>query len=114
MHIAKILLGLFLMAAVMLSGGECFCEDIEDRDIRTMSGTIDAINTFDSMITVKWQDYDLIHFNKTTFKIPEGMKFYKETDIIDIFDLNINDPVNIEYYIDNTGRPIMVRMDVSQ
>jgi len=47
----------------------------------------------------------MIHYNLTTFKVPEGMTFYKGTDMVDIFDLNIGDPVTIEYYVDSSGNP---------
>ena len=118
MHSIKLFLTISVVtvaiAAMVLSGGSCSAEDTEDRDMRSMDGNITEVDTFNSTITVKWQDQNLIGYNYTTFAIPEGMTFYKGSDTVDIFDLNIGDPVTIEYYIDKTGTSKIVRLQTSQ
>ncbi|MCX5677836.1 MAG: hypothetical protein NTY76_01880 [Candidatus Omnitrophica bacterium] len=115
MNFIKTLLGIFVIAIMMQACGESYCDDSAvGRQIRRMEGTITAVDTFDSTFAVEWQGEDLIHYNVTTFKVPEGMDFYKGTDMVDILDINIGDPVTIEYYIDGSGNPQMVRMDIGQ
>jgi len=99
----------------MQFGANCYCDDSAvGRDIRRMAGNITDVDTFDSSLTVQWQDLDLIHYNSTTFKVPEGMTFNKGTDTEDILDINVGDHVTIEYYIDDSGAPRMIRMDIGQ
>jgi len=115
MRLTKIFLGILIIAAVMQIGAECHCDNsIIGRAIKRMSGNITAVDTFESTVAVQWQDQDLIHYNITTFKIPEGMTFSKETDTVDILDVNVGEPVTIEYYVDESGTPRIVRMDIGQ
>ena len=72
------------------------------------------MDTFKSVISVKWQGQDFINYNTTTFAIPEGMTFQKGTNQINIFDMNIGDPVTIEFYIDDTGAPKIIGMSVAR
>lgn len=115
MRSVKMLLCAFIVAFAMQIGGSSYCDDnTASREMRRMEGSLTAVDTFNSTVAVQWQGADLIHFDVTTFKIPEGMQFYKGTDTVDILDINPGDPVTIEYYIDNTGTPKIVRMDISQ
>ena len=115
MGLIKGALSALVIAIVMQAAGECYCDDTAaNRTIRRMDGTLTAVDTFEHSFAVQWQGDDLIHYNVTTFKTPDGMTFYKGTDTIDIFDLNIGDPVTIEYYVDGSGNPQVVRMDVGQ
>lgn len=114
MNFAKRILGISAIAIVIQIGGECYCDNTTTRTIKRMEGSLTAVDTFDHTFAVEWQDQDMIHYSYTTFKVPEGMTFNKGTDTVDIFDLNIGDPVTIEYYVDGSGNPQVVRMDVGQ
>ncbi|MBU0881259.1 MAG: hypothetical protein KKE81_03570 [Candidatus Omnitrophica bacterium] len=103
------------VALAMQIGSSAYCDDNSvGRVLRRMEGTITEVDTFNSAIAVQWQGADLIGFNVTTFIIPDGMQFYKGTDKVDILDISIGDPVTIEYYVDSSGTPKMVRMDINQ
>ncbi len=112
----KTLLFVIVVAFVMLVGnGSSYCDDnAVGRTLRRMEGTLTAVDTFNSSIAVQWQGADLIGYSVTTFIIPDGMNFYKGTDTVDILDINIGDPVTIEYDVDSSGTPKIVRMDISQ
>ena len=115
MNFIRRLLSLSIIAVIMQIGGECYCDDTAaNRTLRRMDGTLTAVDTFEHSFAVQWQNQDMIHYNLTTFRTPEGMTFHKGTDMVDIFDLNIGDPVTIEYYVDPSGNPQVVRMDVGQ
>jgi len=115
MSSVKTLLYVVVIALAMQAGGIAYCDDnAVGQTIRRMEGTVTAVDTFESSLAVQWQDQDMIHYNVTTFKVPEGMNFYKGTDMVDIFDVSIGDPVTIEYSIDSSGNPKMIRMDISQ
>jgi hypothetical protein len=115
MNSIRTFLGISVIAIAMQIGGECYCEDVStNKAMRRMEGTVTAVDTFESTLAVQWQDQDMIHYNVTTFKVPDGMDFYKGTDTVDILDVNVGDPVTIEYYIDSSGTPEMVRMDIGQ
>ena len=115
MRSVKSILWIAVIAFAIQAGGSAYCDDNAiSQDMRRMEGTITAVDTFNSSLTVQWQGMDLIHYSVTTFIIPEGMTFSKGTDTVDIMDVNIGDPVTIEYYVDGTGTPKIVRMDVSQ
>ncbi len=115
MRSVKTLSCVVIVALAMHSGGSSYCDDnAVSRTIRRMEGTITAVDTFNSSIAVQWQGVDLIHYSVTTFIIPDGMQFYKGTDMVDIMDVNIGDPVTIEYDVDNAGTPKILRMDISQ
>ncbi|MBN2453768.1 MAG: hypothetical protein JXB40_05880 [Candidatus Omnitrophica bacterium] len=115
MNIAKLFLAACLIAAAAMPSGEyCRAEVINKEDIDIISGTITAVDTFKHTFTVKWRSSDMIHFNYTTFKAPQGMNFYKGTEMISIFELNIGSSVTIAYYIDKSGELIVARMDVGR
>ena len=103
------------VALAMQIAGSAHCDDDNmSQALRRMGGTITEVDTFNSAIAVQWQDSNLIGYNSTTFIIPDGMQFYKGTEKVNIMDLNIGDPVTIEYYVNNSGTPKMVRMDINQ
>jgi hypothetical protein len=117
MRLARTLLCVVMVAfAIQACGVDIsYCDDdAVTREIRRMEGSITAVDTFNSSITVQWQGADLIHYSVTTFTVPEGMQFYKGTDMVDILDVNIGDPVTIEYHVDRIGAPQIMRMDISQ
>jgi|GEM_PF-3519326 len=115
MRLTKLLLAGAIVASVITFGaGPCPAQDVEERDMKMMSANLTAVDTFNSTITVKWQDTDLIHYNYLTFAIPEGMTFDRGSDKVDIMDINVEDPVTIEYYFDPSGTPKIVRMQVGQ
>ena len=104
-----------IAALAMQIGSSAHCDDnTVGRVLKRMEGTITEVDTFNSTIAVQWQGADLIGYNVTTFIIPDGMQFYEGTDKVDILDISIDDPVTIEYYVDSSGTPKMVRMDVGQ
>ncbi|MBL7158513.1 MAG: hypothetical protein ISS91_03300 [Candidatus Omnitrophica bacterium] len=109
------LLAICICAIFITGASASYCQErIATNQLISINGRITEIDTFNSVISVKWQGYDAINYNTTLFTIPEGMRFSKGTEIVDIFDLNIGDPVTIEYFIDNTGTAKMVKMTVSQ
>ena len=115
MHKIKLLVIISIVIAAMTLTGVCGAdENTEEQDMRSMSGNITEIDTFNSTITVKWQDLNLIGYNFTTFTIPEGMTFYKRGETADITDLNIGDPVTIAYYTDKNAVPKIVRLEVGE
>ena len=114
-HMCILIAGVCVCAALAIAAGTCYCqEDVNTSELKRINGWVTSVDTFNSIISVKWQGSDYINYNETTFKIPEGMQFRKGTDQIDIFDINIDDPVTIEFYTDNTGATKIKRMDVSQ
>ena len=113
--IHKLIAGIWVCAAIIVAAPAYYCqEEIDTSKLERINGWVTSVDTFNSVISVKWQGSDYINYNETTFIIPEGMKFRKGTDQIDIFDVNIGDPVTVEFYLDKTGAAKITRMDVSQ
>ncbi len=111
----KMLLIISAVVAAMALTGVCHSdEDTEEQNMKSMSGNITEVDTFNSTVTVKWQDLNLIGYNSITFTIPEGMEFYKKGEEVDIMDLNVGDPVTIAYYTDKNAVPKIVRMEVGE
>ena len=89
-HMHRSIAGICLCAVLVLAAGACDCqEDVSISGLKSINGWVTSVDTFNSVISVKWQGDDYINYNNTTFNIPEGMKFHKDTDQIDIFDINI-------------------------
>lgn len=89
----KIMIILFVAAAIFMSG-VCYCETGTDmRELRTARGIVTSRDFVKSIIVV----------NYIRFFVPSDVKVYKGNSTIGFSGINLNDPVFVKYYQDSSG-----------
>ncbi len=71
------------------------------QEVKTLEGDVTNVDTLASTFEIKWlMDYDDFDYMMKSFKITEDTKIYKGGEFIDIAELNIDDHVIVEYFVD--------------
>lgn len=86
----------------MLGISPSYCDDQIDEDrIKTVNGTISAVNWVNSTISVRWLEHSrTMTYDEISIFVPKKVKISKGTDTIMLSTLNIFDRVIIKYYDD--------------
>lgn len=94
-----------LFSMVSLGGPRQYCFGNEDsRQVKIIEGNIVDIDWVAQKIVVRWlQTQGQVTFDEITIFVPDGTKITKGSDTISLSDLNMTDPVTVEYYNDSPG-----------
>ena len=86
----------------------CYCQE---REIKTLDGTIYGLDWAGSSIVIKWLNISDNSYRELILNVPDDAVIRKGADTIESSELQIEDPVTVKYYENTDGTCTLISLE---
>ncbi len=91
-----------------------YCEsEAAGRAAKSIHGEVSSVDWVGGTFTIKWLDIEFDVYQEMSFNVPDGFKIKKGPDTIDLSDLEIGDPLMVNYYENSDGSTELISVNDS-
>jgi len=100
-------------AAVFSAAPYCCGAGSPERAAKSIHGEVSSVDWVSGTLVVKWLDVEFDVFQEISFTVPDGFKIKKGPNTIDLSELEIGDPLIVNYYENPDGSTELININDS-
>lgn len=105
---------LIISSAMVFKAAPSYCESgASGRAAKSIHGEVSSVDWVGGTFAIKWLDVEFNDYLEMSFKVSDGFKIKKGSDTIYLFDLEIGDPLMVNYYENSDGSTELISVNDS-
>jgi hypothetical protein len=105
---------LIIAGAAVFNAAPSYCEaEAPGRMAKSAHGLVSSVDWVGGSFTIKWLDIEFDVYQEMSFKVPDGFKMKKGPNTMDLSELEIGDPLMVNYYENSDGSTELISVNDS-
>lgn len=84
-----------------------------ERPVKTIHGDVSSVDWVSGTFGIKWLDIEYDVYQEMSFTVPDGFKIRKGPNTMDLSELEIGDPLIVNYYANPDGSAELIDINDS-